>query len=224
MKYKFYKMKTKNRECDNYSKIPQGEEKMKKNYFTIVGLIILCIFTLMSCNKQHKLNNIKIDEDQLAKVISEQEDLIAARNQYWSENQEKMDLSAENQIKYPEETGQGDSNSLKGKIYCIENNIIEPHVLDNGETGIYLNEKERTWNLSKEDKISISIEAYIEKFGSKGYLLWGYYKDGIENRVEDFYIEKEKQLEFTAPEDGDYEFFLTCASSDPIVIKYILFD
>ncbi|KAF5065804.1 hypothetical protein DSECCO2_270160 [anaerobic digester metagenome] len=145
----------------------------------------------MSCNKHDKLNNIKIDEEKLAKVISEQEELIAARNQYWSENHEKMDLTADNQIKYPEETVQSDSNSSKEKIYSFENNIIEPHILDNGETGIDLKEKESTWHLSKGDEISISIAADIEKFGSSGYLLWGYYKDDNQNRVDDFYIEKE---------------------------------
>ena len=70
----------------------------------------------------------------------------------------------------------------------------------------------------------IKVGADIEHFNSTGYLLWGYSTGNDRTLIDKFYIKKEKDLEFIIPSDGEYKFFLTCGSSDPIIIKYLYID
>jgi hypothetical protein len=160
-------------------------------------------------------------EELLTQRIAEQEELIRARNEYWKEHPEAFTISEEeNQIIYPRTF----ENTGKEKRFNVKESVIEPHILDNGETGLYLNQDGEPWKLDAGDTVQIKIGADIKHFNSRGYLMWGYDTGRERILIDSFYIKEEKSLEFEAPTNGEYTFFLTCGSSDPIIIKYLLID
>jgi hypothetical protein len=162
--------------------------------------------------------DIKIDITQLDKVISDKEKEQAA---------ERAEMGMKNYIAVPEEkmlypkTGFTDVISFAITDYYLIDGRIEPHILDNGEKGVYCNSTGNAWSLKAGNVVEINILADAEYFNSAGRLMAGYIKDDEYTEIGSFYIDREKNITFEVPESGDYKFYLLCEDFDPIIIKWM---
>jgi hypothetical protein len=124
--------------------------------------------------------------------------------------------------------------------YNLTNNYIEPHILGNGDWAVYRTASGKPWELKKGDTVNIHISAdtdrldpgdYVYMHGQKfrkkkGYLTFGYinsYGESVDVKWE-FKINKEEQIEFKIPEDGEYNFYLFYPSTSTVIIKWVSID
>ena len=91
--------------------------------------------------------------------------------------------------------------------------------IKNGELVVYT-DGGAPWHISKNDVVTLNFDIVNHLRGGQtvqiGYILDGVYRD--------IYVEKVKggiSLEFAAPEDGDYNFYIVGASSAPIEVRAI---
>ena len=98
-----------------------------------------------------------------------------------------------------------------------------PHVLANGETGIYSKRDGSGWNLKKGDVVTLHIVSDKEYYSSTGKINYGCVNDdGIRMEEQTNHVaENEELLKITVPYDGEYRFFIMCAAGEPIIIKWL---
>lgn len=113
------------------------------------------------------------------------------------------------------------SDKFYEKKYGVVHNSIEPHVLSNAVKATYYSEDGEAWKLKKGNKVKIKIYADTDYFKSDGILNVGYIENKVPTEIEKFEIKKEKEVEFSIPITGEYKFYLECAASQPIIIKWI---
>lgn len=111
--------------------------------------------------------------------------------------------------------------ALKTYKYSVIKSGVVPHVLANGEEGVYCNETDKEWDLKKGDVVKLTIYADPNYFNSSGNIYIGYIKDNKHFQLDDFIIKEKKEIEIKIPQSGDYEFYLFCASMNPIIIKQL---
>lgn len=111
--------------------------------------------------------------------------------------------------------------ALKTYKYSAIKGSVGPHVLANGEESVYCKGKENGWLLKKGNIVKLTIYADSNYFTSNGNFYIGYIKDNKHHQVENATIKDRKEIEISIPENGEYEFYLFCASMNPIIVKQI---
>lgn len=105
------------------------------------------------------------------------------------------------------------------RIINLVNGTASEHDVLNGELILY-KEQGKIWSLKRGESVNIdiTIETYIRDGQTVviGYIVDNCYADIFSGK-----IKQNKSVEFIAPKDGDYAFYLIGASSDRIHIKSI---
>lgn len=110
-----------------------------------------------------------------------------------------------------------DSYFKSKETISLQNGIAPSHDVKNGQIAIYKNE-DKNWSLKKGQ--TINLEFNIESSLKDGQTaVIGYINDNIYTNVFSDKIFRDKSIEFTAPENGEYAFYLIGASSDTIKVQ-----
>lgn len=103
------------------------------------------------------------------------------------------------------------------KIVDLTDLAAPKHYIKNGQMVVYRNEG-HAWTLKKDDGLRIDVETeYVLKDGQTAEI--GYVADGVYVSLFRGKIPQRETIEFTAPEEGDYMFYLIGASSDTINVQ-----
>lgn len=186
------------------------DSNRKRNRYILVILIILIVIVTAVIEKDVLLNIYynKVDVARIKEITKEKD---AERKLY----QERMGEDISTGFAAPNTVPEND----KIKKFKTTMGKVEPHILDNGEKGVYHNNGGHGWKLKKGEKIRISIKADKEYYGSSGNMIMKYNLADKEYSMEQFAIDKEKVITFNAPKTDAYSFSLLCISSDPIIIE-----
>lgn len=121
-----------------------------------------------------------------------------------------------------------ESKSYDPFSYDIEAEVlggeVAPHVLFNGEIGIYNESYDNPWYLQKGGNITMHVYSDKVRYSSRGNMESGYVKDGKVTSIERFALAGKDQITIPIPEDGVYQFYVANLSSDPILMEGILIE
>lgn len=113
------------------------------------------------------------------------------------------------------------SEAVKNYLSVNADGITDSHSIPCNETYIY-DKDGSVWPLLSGDKLTFDILIHDRGFPYGQGAEIGYLLNGLENPIIFRQIQSKIHLEFTAPQSGDYLFYIRCASSDPLLVKKII--
>lgn len=100
------------------------------------------------------------------------------------------------------------------------NGKVPEHDVGRNEIYIYDNDG-KSWSFGEGDNIEITLRMVDRGFDHGQKTEMGYYVNGEEHKILSEQIKSGAKMSFTAPVSGEYNFFVSCRSSDTILIEYI---
>ncbi|MBE6033390.1 MAG: hypothetical protein E7222_01695 [Clostridiales bacterium] len=227
---------------DTKKKLDKNETNKKKIVIAVMVIVLLCLLVgLYVVNMEPKDFSKQEGYEQLLEnaIIEKNKEIQEeAKNSEYFTVPEEM----EKDPKYRDSDG-----SLNMEMICEElglstekpkgakkeiemiatNSAILPHVLGHAEAGIYYNENKEYWNLKKGDSIKFHVFVDTNYYGTVGELYFGALKNEETFLIDALDLDggikpdKEYEFKYTAPESGDYRFYLFRGSTEPIIIKWI---
>lgn len=108
---------------------------------------------------------------------------------------------------------------VTSEILLLDDKTIQDHDISPNETMVYKTSDNQELNFNKGDSGSLNLQIIDRKFDRGQFVSIGYMHDGVKIPLLEEQIKSKAVVDFIAPDNGLYAFYIECNSSDPLLVE-----
>lgn len=108
---------------------------------------------------------------------------------------------------------------VTSEILLLDDKTIQDHDISPNETMVYKTSDNQELNFNKGDSGSLNLQIIDREFDRGQFVSIGYMHDGVKIPLLEEQIKSKAVVDFIAPDNGLYAFYIECNSSDPLLVE-----